>query len=36
LEAGADTYLNKPVEFARLSRLIDTVAAEREPLSAVA
>ncbi len=36
LEAGADTYLNKPVEFARLSRLIDTVAADREPLSAVA
>ena len=36
LEAGADTYLNKPVEFGRLAKLMDTVAGAGAPLSEVA
>ena len=36
LEAGADTYLNKPVEFGRLAKLMDVVAGAAEPLSEVA
>jgi signal transduction histidine kinase/ActR/RegA family two-component response regulator len=36
LEAGADTYLNKPVEFGRLAQLMDMVAGVAAPLSDVA
>jgi signal transduction histidine kinase/ActR/RegA family two-component response regulator len=36
LEAGADTYLNKPVEFGRLAKLMDTVAGGAAPLCEVA
>ena len=36
LEAGADTYLNKPVEFGRLAKLIDMVAGADLALSEVA
>ena len=36
LEAGADTSLNKPVEFGRLAQLMDAVAGAAAPLSDVA
>ena len=36
LEAGADTYLNKPVEFGRLAQLMDSVAGAGELMSEVA
>ena len=36
LEAGADTYLNKPVEFGRLAQLMDSVAGAGAPLCEVA